>query len=235
MVFMTNGTIRAVAFDAVGTLIHPDPPAAEVYAAIGRRFGSRLELAEVRARFGAGFAEQERLDAQNGFVTSEDRERRRWQDIVAQVLDDVADPAACFAELYAHFGRPGAWRVEDNGAELLGRLQQGGYPVALASNYDHRLRGVIAGLEAMVPVTTLVISSEIGWRKPAAAFFAHLAEALDCPADSVLFIGDDFTNDYAGARHAGMPAMLFDPRGRHPGLKNERLGKLGDLRLPGLA
>src|ERR1700693_3322915 len=37
---MIDPAIRAVAFDAVGTLIHPDPPAGEVYAAVGPRFGS---------------------------------------------------------------------------------------------------------------------------------------------------------------------------------------------------
>ena len=29
--------VRAVAFDAVGTLIYPEPPVAQVYAAVGRR------------------------------------------------------------------------------------------------------------------------------------------------------------------------------------------------------
>src|SRR4051794_29016008 len=34
--------IRAVVFDAVGTLIHPEPSAAAVYTAFGRQFGSCL-------------------------------------------------------------------------------------------------------------------------------------------------------------------------------------------------
>src|SRR5262245_26831348 len=32
--------VRAVVFDAVGTLITPDPPAPAVYSAVGRRHGS---------------------------------------------------------------------------------------------------------------------------------------------------------------------------------------------------
>jgi putative hydrolase of the HAD superfamily len=235
MHFMTKGTILAVAFDAVGTLIHPDPPAAEVYASVARRFGSGLDLGEIRRRFGAAFAEQEGVDTLNGLVTSEERERRRWRDIVAQVLDDVADPAGCFAELYAHFGCPDAWRVDDGAADILHRLQAAGYAIAMASNYDHRLRGVVAGLDALSAVDRLVISSEIGWRKPARGFFAHLAAALELPPHAVLYVGDDLTNDYEGAREAGLQAVLFDPRGRHPALNNERLDKFGDLRLPGLA
>ena len=224
--------IRAVAFDAVGTLIHPDPPAAAVYAAIGQRFGSQLDVAEIRRRFGAAFAEQERLDAQNSLATSEERERRRWRDIVAQVLDDVADPAGCFAELYAHFAQPDAWRVDEGAGDVLGRLQRSGLPIALASNYDHRLHGVIRGLEELAAIRTIVISSEIGWRKPSPRFFAHLTRAMDVPAKAVLYVGDDLANDFEGARQAGLTAMLFDPQRRHPGLGSERLGKFGDLRLP---
>ena len=40
------GDARAVFFDAVGTLLHPDPSAAEVYAGVGRRYGSRLSVSE---------------------------------------------------------------------------------------------------------------------------------------------------------------------------------------------
>src|SRR5207302_1039003 len=47
--------VRAVFFDAVGTLIHPEPPAGAVYAEVGRRHGSRLTAAEIARRFAAAF------------------------------------------------------------------------------------------------------------------------------------------------------------------------------------
>ncbi len=228
-----NDTIRAVALDAVGTLIHPDPAAGDVYAAVARRQGSRLTLEEIRTRFVAAFAEQERLDVQHGLATSEERERRRWQTIVAQVLDDVRDPAGCFAELYDHFARPTAWRCEPGTAPLLARLRDAGYALAIASNYDHRLRPVIAGIADLAPIETVVISSEVGWRKPAPAFFAHLAASLRLPPNRVLYVGDDFANDFAGGRQAGMPVMLFDPHGRRPELAHDRIGALAELRLAG--
>src|SRR5690606_20106058 len=48
--------IRAVAFDAVGTLIHPDPPVAAIYEEISRRHGSRLTRDDVARRFRDAFA-----------------------------------------------------------------------------------------------------------------------------------------------------------------------------------
>src|SRR5438105_3948472 len=95
--------VDAVFFDAVGTLIHPEPSAALAYAQIGQRHGSALSAELVRQRFAAAFAHEEAADLAAGLRTSEDRERRRWRTIVAAVLDDVADAEACFAALYEHF------------------------------------------------------------------------------------------------------------------------------------
>jgi putative hydrolase of the HAD superfamily len=229
---MAQSVIRAVAFDAVGTLLHPNPPAAEVYAALGRRYGSRLALDDIRSRFRAACAAQEQFDIECGLVTSEERELRRWQQIVAIVLDDVTDPLACFAELYAHFAQPEAWRSEPGTAQLLARLRGNGYALALASNYDHRLRRVVAGITDLAPITAVVISSEIGWRKPAAQFFAHIGASLRLPAHCVLHVGDDFANDFEGARDAGMQAVLFDPHRQRPGLGSDRINDLAELQLP---
>ena len=225
--------IGAVAFDAVGTLIHPDPSAAEVYVTIGRRFGTRLGVGEIRTRFRAAFAAQEQVDRQNGWVTSEERERCRWQEIVAAVLDDVRDQAGCFAELYAHFATPSAWRCEPSAAQCIQRLRAAGVPVALASNYDHRLHGVIDGLPPLSDLTRRLISSEVGWRKPAPEFFARLADSLGLEPEAILYVGDDRENDYEGGRRAGLTALLFDPHSKHPEAGTERIGNLRDLPLAG--
>src|SRR5437588_472394 len=81
----------------------PEPPAPQAYHAVGRRFGSRLSPDEVRRRFRAAFQREELRDRAAGLQTSEAREEERWRGVVAEVLDDVTDPAACFAELFEHF------------------------------------------------------------------------------------------------------------------------------------
>jgi putative hydrolase of the HAD superfamily len=54
--------VKAALFDAVGTVLRPRPEVADVYHDIGRRCGSRRSREEVRARFDAAFARQEKLD-----------------------------------------------------------------------------------------------------------------------------------------------------------------------------
>src|SRR5262245_26789198 len=105
----SNEPYRAVFFDAVGTLIHPDPAATLVYEEVGRRYGSSLDRAVIARRFADAFQRQEEIDRANAWRTSEEREHRRWRDIFGEVLDDVPDPEACFTELYTHFARPQAW------------------------------------------------------------------------------------------------------------------------------
>ena len=161
--------------------------------------------------------------------TSEPRELERWRQIVAEVLSDVTDPNACFAELFAHFGRSKAWRCEPDAESTMKELANRGYLLGLASNYDRRLRTVAADLLPML--SHLVISSEVGWRKPAPEFFAALCGSVGLPPDQVLYVGDDLANDYEGARAAGLAVLLFDPAGKSDAgvCRITRLGELLDL------
>jgi putative hydrolase of the HAD superfamily len=206
----------AVFFDAVGTLIFPEPPAATIYAEMGHQHGSRLSAADIAPRFAVAFRRQEELDEVLGWRTSEEREVERWRAIVTEVLDDCREGEACFRELFEHFRRPSAWRVADDAAATLQTLAKQGQILGLASNYDSRLRDVVAGLPALAPVRHLAISSEIGWRKPAPQFFEALMKLVGLPPARLLLVGDDRVNDYEGARAAGLAAILVDRQGKHP-------------------
>jgi putative hydrolase of the HAD superfamily len=211
--------VRAVFCDAVGTLIHPEPSAAEIYAAVGQSLGGRLTPTDIAVRFRRAFARQEAQDFANGLRTSEERERQRWRHIVAEVLDDVSDPERCFAELFAHFSRPNAWRCDPDAAAFLAELHQQGYVLGMASNYDTRLRSVAAGMPELRPLRHLVISSEVGWRKPAPQFFMALCAQVALSPSQILFIGDDRVNDYDGATAAGLRALLVsEPRTQRRGV-----------------
>jgi putative hydrolase of the HAD superfamily len=227
--FAIPSAARAVFFDAVGTLIHPAPSAAEVYARVGRSFGGRLDVPAIAARFSAAFGRQEAIDRAGGWTTNEVREVARWRDIVGEVLDDVCDPEACFDALYTHFRRPEAWRCDPEAETTLARLGANGYVLGLASNFDSRLNGVVAGLQPLRPLRHIVISSEVGWRKPAPQFFRRLGDVSGFMPEQILYIGDDHDNDYVGARNAGLHVLLLDPHGTEQIPRDARLNRLIDL------
>jgi putative hydrolase of the HAD superfamily len=217
--------IRAVFLDAVDTLLFPEPSAVVKYVQVAHAAGSRLTPEAIAQRFRAAFRREERLDLDAGLRTDERRERRRWRDIVATVLDDVPDPPACFDELWDWFGRPGAWHVAEDAGPTLAELARRGLVLGVASNFDSRLRAVVAGHQPLSPVRHLVISSEVGWRKPARPFFDRIAETVGVPPSEVLFVGDHEENDVRGARAAGMRALLLAGSGGG----QDSITRLGDL------
>jgi putative hydrolase of the HAD superfamily len=210
------GAPRVVALDAVGTLIHPATDVAEVYYQAALRHGSRLSRGQIAERFREVFARQERDDllapGGAGLVTSEQRERRRWLQIVTQVIDDLPAIEPCYEELYAHFGQARAWVCFPDVAEGLARLRALGVKLVVASNFDHRLHGVLEGASALRNIACRVISSEVGYRKPATQFFHRLVAAANCRAAELMMVGDDLANDVEGAVLAGLPAVLLDRR-----------------------
>lgn len=226
MSFLTG--IRAVVFDAVGTVILPNPSAATVYAETTKRRGIAVDEAGLAGRLWRQFRIEDDLDRGLGWRTDEDRERTRWSNIVSAAIPGADDDV--FEELFRHYSQPSAWKVIDGVAETLVELQTRGFVLALASNYDSRLASVLAGLSGLDPLRQrVVISSVVGYRKPAVEFFRDgVLPAVGCEAGRVLFVGDDLENDYHGARSVGMRAVLFDPADRHLGVEN-RIRSFGEL------
>jgi putative hydrolase of the HAD superfamily len=213
--------IRLVVFDAVGTVITPRPSVKAIYTAIGRKFGSQLDEATVDRRFREVFRSTERNGARElpdplnavAWRTSEVEELARWRGIVDHVLDDVADREACFDELFRHFADAAVWHVYPDVRPALDGLAELGIELALASNFDARLHPVCDGLPDLQRLTRRFISSQVGVRKPARQFFAHILEQTGRSASEVLMVGDDAVNDVAGARESGLRAVRVDRKG----------------------
>ncbi|MGD9855694.1 MAG: HAD family hydrolase [Planctomycetaceae bacterium] len=199
--------LRWIAFDAVGTLITADPPAADVYHRIGSRHGSQLRLEEVGCRFAESSG---RRTSDDNLSSSESIEHDFWRAVVGDVLTDVRDAEACSAELHAWFAQPSAWRCFEDVEPALTTLAERGYRLAIASNFDGRLHPVCKGLPPLESVATRVVSSEMGWRKPHAGFFQGLSSACGCRPGQILMVGDDIRNDVRAAEEAGLKAVWLD-------------------------
>jgi putative hydrolase of the HAD superfamily len=210
--------LAGVVLDAVGTLIEPVPSVALVYAEAARRQGVALDPGLVKERFRRHFGDDEVDELRGPLATDEATEYRRWRRIVANVLPELPDSERGFAELWAHFGTTAAWRLFDDVAPALERLRDAGMSVCIASNFDARLREVFRGLPGLAAWQgPLVISSEVGVRKPHADFYGAACRALGLDPSRVLCVGDDLENDVLGPRRAGLQACLIDRHGSAPG------------------
>jgi putative hydrolase of the HAD superfamily len=101
--------------------------------------------------------------------------------------------------------------VEMNGAStLLKLLRRRGVRTAIVTNGRSDLqRAVIEALGFDALVDAVVISEEVGFRKPQPQIFHVALEALACHADEAIMVGDDPIADLEGARAAGIQPIAF--------------------------
>lgn len=60
-------------------------------------------------------------------------------------------------------------------------------------------------------IETILISEEVGYRKPDKIIFDIAVDILDVRAEEVLFTGDNLELDIRGSQNAGMIAVWFNP------------------------
>jgi putative hydrolase of the HAD superfamily len=199
--------VRWVLFDAVGTLIFPDPPVAEVYQATARRFGSAISVGEIQTRFVAALSNT----FCGGGPTSEANERQRWRSIVREVISDIPDRIdAAFEQLWQHFAEPKHWRLYDDVAATWQQLREGGFQLGIASNFDRRLKRIVAEHPLLAAGSEVFVSSDVGYSKPDARFFRTIEARLGVHPEEIALVGDDETCDVRPAIAAGWRAIHLD-------------------------
>jgi putative hydrolase of the HAD superfamily len=211
---MPAASRRAVLFDAAGTLIEPRNPIGETYSRIAEKYGAaiaawRLDDAFARVWRAAPAMVYPGLPPD----ASARREREAWRAIVRQTFlaaDSAVRPAdfdACFDELFAYFATGSAWRVRPGAGDALEALRAAGVATAVVSNFDRRLRGILADLELAALLDLVWLPSDAGAAKPDPAIFSGALAALGVSAHRALFVGNDAERDLAGARAAGLRAV----------------------------
>ena len=141
---------------------------------------------------------------------------------------DGAERARIAAEASARIYRPGAsdelWNVPLPGiSDALRELRALGLQLVVVSNADGTVeRGLTrAGLRALLDV--IVDSHLVGFEKPDPRIFEHALERSGARAETTLHVGDLYAADVAGARAAGVHALLLDPHDDWPPVDCARL------------
>ncbi|MDP9129473.1 MAG: HAD-IA family hydrolase [Candidatus Binatota bacterium] len=210
----SNARIKAVFFDAAGTLIKPARRVGESYAAVAAKYGKAVTPTELFERFRICFDGAPPL-AFPGAATSEIEtlERQWWKRVVAQVFEPWGKFAKFddfFDELFAYFARADAWLLYPEVIETLAALKQRGLILAVISNFDSRLVRILEGLHVGASFEHIFVSSAVGYAKPQARIFDIALSRFGLTPGQALHIGDSESNDLQGARNAGVPVLLID-------------------------
>jgi putative hydrolase of the HAD superfamily len=211
------GPIQLILFDAVGTLIEPDPPVEVAYhnaASLGRG-GTHLTPEMIRYRFKDFLQEATRVQmAEHQGRTSEEYELNRWSRVVRGVLElDAVRGEIIFTKLWQHFGEPWHWKLFPDVEPTITELRRRGYRVGIASNFDQRLLNVCRGHAGLADIEPIFVSSQVGWSKPAPQFYRQIESATNLAPEKILLVGDDWENDVVAPQELGWQARWLDRSG----------------------
>lgn len=231
---MGGNGYAAVSFDVGGTLLYSDPSPAEIYAHHLSRRGRAVRAEEVGPVFQEAWAEMQRRSApgHDRYGSVDGGEHAWWGAFVREVLgrlDHDAPWEPLLEDLYANFSDPRVWRTFEGATETLAELARRGIRLAVTSNWDRRLPGILRGLDLLDRFQVVTVSSIAGVEKPAAAIFRHTLERLGVPSERTLHVGDSPLEDYAGAENAGLAAALIDRRGLFDRRSYRCIGNLTEL------
>ncbi len=208
--------IKAVYFDAAGTLIKPARRVGESYAAIAAKHGKTVAAGDLFERFRICFDAAPRLAFANAAPDEiAELERDWWKKVVAQVFEpfgrfDNFDDY--FDELFAYFAEPSAWALFPEVLGTLSALKERRMTLAVISNFDSRLLRILDGLSIGSRFDDIFVSSRVGYAKPDGKIFAAALQRHGLRPENVLHVGDSETNDLHGAQKAGLTGLLIDRR-----------------------
>ena len=226
--------LKAVFFDAAGTLFDTREPVGASYARIAHAFGVDTSAAAVNAAFRRAFHDAEPLafgpdrDAQD----LRRLERDWWRGLVAKTFagfGEFSDFEAYFDALFEFFAAPVNWIADNDALSILQRLHECGLTLGVISNFDYRLYRILDGLELSRWFDSITISSEAGYAKPSARLFETALKRHRLAPDEALHVGDSERLDLAGASAAGLAAVLLDRRmGEHLAIEG-RIARVSSL------
>jgi len=111
----------------------------------------------------------------------------------------------------------------------LAGLRERGLRTAIASNAPfppEMMRRQMRRLGFLDAVDAVVLSAEVGRRKPAPELYRAGLQAVGVGPDEALYVGDRLSEDYEGPRRLGMRALLLSSS---PPLGVEAISRLAEL------
>lgn len=207
---------RGLLLDAMGTLITLRESVGTTYAAAAVRHGLTIEPAAIDALFPKVYRGAPPL----AFTLSDPEallqaERGWWGERIQEVFTTAGNsapiPEGLVHDLFHSFAQPELWRVYPDVAERLEAWRQQGLRLAVVSNFDRRLHGLLDGLKLRRWLDQVIVSSEVGAAKPSPLPFRRALEALDLQPHQVWHVGDQ-PEDAEGAARAGVRCVLIKRR-----------------------
>jgi putative hydrolase of the HAD superfamily len=212
--------IRAVAFDANGTLIEilTEDGMAQIFRAAGHFLayqGVDLRRHQVRDLYFEIMKEQQSASSER---YPEFDAAAIWRRIIADNMTDftrtlpsekLAQMPLFLAEMSRGISRR-RLRLYPYVREMLDKLSQR-FPLALVTDAQSTYaRGELHKVGILAYFDPIIVSGDFGYRKPDERLFQFAVDGMGVAAENILYVGNDMHRDVYGAREAGMKTVMFN-------------------------
>lgn len=221
-----NG-IKAIFFDAGGTLIHLDAPL--ICSLLNDEFGITVSP----ERFPQAQSQAMRRVAEivsEGAGSTEQLKRQFYSTLlpVIGVTENCLDRAI---DLMLKLARSEMlWRSAGHGtAEALAKLKDRGLRLAVVSNSDGRIELAFRQAGLFDHFEFFIDSFLVGVEKPDPRIFQIALERAQVSAHETIYVGDLYAVDVTGARAADMTPVLYDPYSVNEDADCLRIEAIADL------
>lgn len=207
---------QALLLDAMGTLITLRESVGTTYGAVAMEHGLAVDAEAIDALFPQIYRAAPPL----AFSLADpqallEAERSWWGERIREVFKAAGTPEelppGLVADLFDRFAEPQLWRVYPEVPQHLAAWRRKGLRLAVVSNFDRRLHGLLASLGLRPSLEVVIVSSEVGAAKPSPLPFQRALQELDLRPQQVWHVGDQ-PEDAQGAGRAGVPCLLLKRR-----------------------
>ncbi|MFL6543891.1 MAG: HAD-IA family hydrolase [Candidatus Udaeobacter sp.] len=205
--------IKAIFFDAVGTLFRLTNTVGDHYAYVGREVGLDLDARSLERAFHSAWKQIPQRAAIDR--PRENDDKGWWRGLVYLVIDQVApslgefDRDNFFEIAYEHFAEAGVWELYPEVPGILEQLQPR-FQLAVVSNFDGRLRFILEHLGISKFFPNVFVSSELGADKPDPEIYRRALRLMKLKPNEALHVGNDPKGDWEAASAAGLSIFRLE-------------------------
>jgi len=211
--------IDAILFDVGGTLIDFRPPRSELFSEVLLDNGLEVDAPTVNK---AMVKADGHFDEEFALLDGKDEAWfwKKYDAFVAQELGFKGDLSKLEKGLSSRFDRivpeVKSWVAYPDAKPTLESLRKRDFKLGVVSNATDLARKVLDNLELSQYFDFLILSDEVGIRKPSPEIFNIALKAAHARPNRALYIGDKYSVDIVGASRTGMHALLLDREDVYP-------------------
>jgi putative hydrolase of the HAD superfamily len=206
--------VRAVFFDAAGTLLHVRGSVGKIYWELAKPHGIQSTPDLIEKAFQDVFETSPPPafpNLQPGLIRK--TEKQWWRDVVSRVFHQVGGIERFdeyFEKVFEFFSSSRGWELYPETKQVLGALKDRGLVIGIVSNFDSRIYPVLSELGIFPLIDSVHLSTHEGSAKPDVAIFKKALEAHSLHPKEALHVGDSFKEDIQGALAAGLGAIYVN-------------------------